>query len=253
MIIDAPKSTQFLELRNLWKSAFGDTEQFLDSFAQTAFSPNRCRCVTVDGQVVAALYWFDCTCRGRRVAYLYAIATAEAYRGRGLCRLLMEDTHRHLRELGYAGALLVPGGKELFAFYEKMGYRTCGYIREIHCEASSESVPVKRLGIDQYAALRRQFLPEGGVVQENENLRFLQRQAELYGGEGFLLAARAEGDLLFGTEFLGDVSVASAVVRTLGFAEGRFRTAGGDVPFAMGIFWDRPGDEGECYLGLAFD
>ena len=60
MTIDSPKIDQLPQLRALWKEAFGDTDAYLDSFFTLGFSPERCRCVTEDGQVSAALYWFDC-------------------------------------------------------------------------------------------------------------------------------------------------------------------------------------------------
>ena len=57
MIIDNPTNTE--PLRRLWKQAFGDTDSFLNSFFTFGFSPDRCRQITVDGNVAAALYWFD--------------------------------------------------------------------------------------------------------------------------------------------------------------------------------------------------
>ena len=64
MIINAPDSAQIPALRRLWQQAFGDSEQFLDIFFETAYSPDRCRCVIVDDQLAAALYWFDCGYQG---------------------------------------------------------------------------------------------------------------------------------------------------------------------------------------------
>lgn len=40
MNIDAPFTSQFSDLRNLWQEAFGDTEEFLNAFEATAFSAN---------------------------------------------------------------------------------------------------------------------------------------------------------------------------------------------------------------------
>ena len=113
MIIDKPTSKEIPALRQLWKQAFGDTDAFLDSFFAHGFAFDRCRCVRIDGVLVAALYWFDCRWQGKKVAYLYAVATDMAFRGKRLCRMLMEDTHSHLQEAGYAGAALVPGSREL--------------------------------------------------------------------------------------------------------------------------------------------
>lgn len=252
MIIDAPQKAHYPALRALWQEAFGDGDAFLDTFAKTAFSPARCRVLLQDGVPAAALYWFDCLCHGRRIAYLYAVATAKAYRGRGLCRALMENTHRHLAAAGYAGAVLVPGEPTLFQFYEKMGYAICSHVAEITPRAATEPVGLRKIDADAYAALRRQFLPEGGVVQEAESLAFLQAQASLYAGEHFVLAARREGTSLRGLELLGDPCAAPAILTALGCSRGRFRSPGGDRPFAM----YHPLDDTvppPTYFGLAFD
>ena len=116
MIIDRPQKGQIADLRALWKEAFGDSDSFLDVFFTTAYSPERCRCVTVDGEAVSALYWFDCEYSGERIAYLYAVATAENHRGHGYCQALLDDTHRHLSALGYEGVILSPGSDNAFEY-----------------------------------------------------------------------------------------------------------------------------------------
>lgn len=251
MNIDTPKDLQLSQLRALWQEAFGDSEEFLNIFERTAFSPDRCRCVTSDGRVIAALYWFDCSYLGERVAYLYAIATAKSHRGMGVCRALLDDTHRHLKELGYGAAVLVPGSDELFAFYKKSGYDICSYVGEFCCCASEDKLEMRRIEIDEYAKLRRKFLPDNAIIQENESLKFLDAQAELYVGHGFLLAARVESKFIFGIELLGDDAIAPHIVRTLECENGRFRTPEGDKPFAM--YYNLRNINPPFYFGLAFD
>lgn len=253
MIIDAPNRSQIPELRSLWQEAFDDTQDFLNDFDRTAFRTDRCRCAVTDGKVAAALYWFDCLHVGRRIAYVYAVATAKVYRGQGLGHGLMEDTHRHLGNHGYEGAVLVPGSKELFRYYESMGYRISSMIREFTCDASVKEVSLRCIGTEEYACLRRQMLPQGGVVQENENLDFLKTQAQLYAGQGFLLAARKEKDMLFGVELLGDETKASRIVSALGCAKGAFRVPGEGKPFAMYRSLKESALPPPSYFGLAFD
>lgn len=254
MTIDAPKKENLPALRILWQEAFDDTDEYLDMFFSTAFSYERCRVVITDEQAVAALYWFDCSFDNHPVAYVYAVSTAKAFRGQGLCRRLMEDTHRHLKSLGYAGTVLVPGTPDLFRFYERMGYETCSYIKDFSCLALDESVDITKLTADEYAPLRRQFLPNHGILQEKENLDFLKTQADFYRGTDFLLAARTEGTNLFGVELLGEASSTAAIVHALGCKTGTFRTPGSqnDRPFAM----YRPIKKGgltPAYFGFAFD
>lgn len=253
MNIDDPLPQQFSQLRALWVEAFDDTEEFLDIFGTTAFSRRRCRCVTMDNLVIAALYWFDCLYDNKPVAYLYAIATAKAYRRQGICHKLLENTHLYLAKQGYEGALLVPGNQNLFSFYKTMGYQPCCPIREFHCESSAPAIPIRQIDKTEYANLRRQFLPKDGVLQEKENLDFLQTQAKFYTGPHFLLAARKAEDTLIGIELLGDYKAAPRILQALCYSKGLYRTPGGTVPFAM----YHPLGTGKLpppkYFGLAFD
>lgn len=251
MIIDHPNAAQSNALRELWQEAFGDSDAFLDCFFRTAFSPARCRCAAIDGALAAALYWFDCEYAGEKAAYIYAVATGKDYRSRGLCRALMTDTHDLLARRGYAGAILVPGEAGLFRLYEKLGYTTCAYVREFSCAAGAAPIPVRAIGPAEYAALRRQFLPPGSVIQEKENLAFLETQARFFAGEGLLLAASREGTVLHCPELLGNANAAPGILAALGCTEGRFRSPGGEKPFAM----YRPLNPipAPGYFGLAFD
>lgn len=249
MIID--RCSDIHALRTLWKQAFGDSDSFLDSFFATGYSPDRCRALTVDGQLAAALYWFDCSWNDQPVAYLYAIATDEAFRGQGLCKALMADTHRHLQQLGYQGAILVPAEHSLFSFYERLGYRTCGYVREFTAEAGKPT-QLRKLDVAEYAKLRRQYLPENCVLQEGSVLSFLQTQAQFYAGADFILCATLDGDTLVVPELLGNLSAAPAVTAALGARQGRFRAPGKDKPFAMCCSFS-PSDAALDYFGLALD
>ena len=257
MNIDSPELSHIPMLRSLWQEAFGDNDAFLDTFFKTAFHPDRCRCINEDGQITAALYWFCCEHAGKPIAYIYAVATAKAHRGRGLCRKLLADTHLHLTRQGYEGVLLVPGSQELFDMYEKMGYQTCSTIRQFQCSINNKATPeeLQLCTIDQYeyARLRKLLLPKGSVIQEQENLDFLETQVRFYMGHGFLLAAHGEKDTLYGVELLGDITAASAITHTLGFTHGTFRTPGNGKAFAMyhplGDSTLLPPD----YFGFAFD
>ena len=255
MIIDAPEKTHILGLRNLWKEAFLDTDEFLDGFFEKVFSFERCRCVVDDGKVVAALYWFDCEYEKRKVAYLYAIATMEEYRGRGLCSALMKNTHEHLSERGYSLVLLVPASKELFSFYAKFGYGACTAVSETNISASPEIIDIKRISADEYGKRRRAFLPKGSVIQEKENLAMLSLTAELYETDGALAAVQRdrEKEQIRIIELLGDVSLAPKIIGTLGYEKGSVRTVGKERAFTMSLSFDGADTTLPRYFGLAFD
>ena len=233
MTIDAPKKDQIPLLRLLWKETFGDSDRFLDSFFSMAFSPARSRCVTENGEVKAALYWFDCCCRGEQFAYLYAVATAERYRGQGLCRKLLENTHTHLYGLGYAGVILVPATDGLRKMYGTMGYLPGTTVTEFTCQPGEIPVQLRQLTSEEYAALRREMLPADGVEQNEVFAALLGDLCGLYAGEGFLMAVYVEDSKVYAEELLGDASAAPGILRALGAEEGSFRTPGEEKDFAM--------------------
>lgn len=282
MNIRTPQTNDLPALKLLWQEAFGDTLDFINTFFKTAFDCKRCFCATAAGQIVAALYWFDCTYHGKPVAYLYAIATAGAYRGHGICHELMEYTHKHLLKQGYAGAVLVPGSAALFDFYASMHYQTCCYMQELHYPSQADektttfqapslvtpthteptlhpmplelpTFSLRPVSKAEYATLRKQLLPKDGIIQENICLDFLETQVQLFAGTNSILAVHIENDRLFAPELLGDSSVAEQIVPALNCKEGILRIPGKQKPFAMYLpladnTLPLPG-----YLGLAFD
>ena len=253
MTFDYPTPEQLPILKQLWKTAFGDTDAFLSAFFSTAFSPLRCRVARENGETIGMLYWFDGTCRGQKLAYLYAVATHPAHRGKGVCRRLMADTHALLAENGYAGALLVPQTQALREMYAAFGYRSCTTLSETFCAAGDVPVELHRIDAGEYARLRREFLPEDGVVQEGENLRFLETQVQFYRGADFLLAAqKAAEDTLFGTELLGNADAAPGILKSLGYSQGTFRTPGQKQDFAMFRPLIQTANMPE-YFGIPFD
>ena len=230
------------DLRHLWQEAFNNSNAFTGLFFATGFSPERYHCICENNVPVSALYWFDCRFEDRPIAYIYAVATSKAFRKQGLCRKLMDNTRQLLAQLGYSGSILVPE-MHLIGMYESMGYQVCSFVREFTCRRGDHPIALQEIDAAQYARLRREFLPAGGVVQENENLQFLSAITKLYTGDGFLYAD--------GAELLGNADAAPGILAALGKDSGLFRCPGGDIPFGMYL----PLDENRApgYFGLAFD
>ena len=239
-------------LKQLWQEAFGDPMPVIDAFFATGFSPDRCNFLLQDGKPVSGLYWFDCCLDGKKLAYLYAVATLKSHRGKGLGRKLMEDTHHLLRAQGYAGCILVPCCEAVRSWYETLGYRTVTAVAEFSCHADSKPIPLRKISAEEYARLRREYLPAGGVIQEDAALDYLLTQGQFYTGDGWLLAGSVENSIFTAQELLGNSQAAPAILRALNCTEGRFRTPGTDSPFAMllPLAADCPVPS---YFGLAMD
>lgn len=233
MNFEQPSCGHLPRLVELWKEAFGEYDGFWELFLDTGYLPDHCRCMIENGQPIAGLYWFDCSCGNDKIAYIYAVVTDANHRGRGLCRKLMANVHALLKKQGYDSAMLVPADEGLREMYRKMGYEDCTTIAELTCAEADRPVEIRTVSPDEYAALRRKLLPEKAVIQEGIQLPFLAAQAQLFAGSDFLLAAWREEDLLHSMELLGNTAVAPGILRALGCEKGIFQIPGRDKPFAM--------------------
>ncbi|MBR6596115.1 MAG: GNAT family N-acetyltransferase [Oscillospiraceae bacterium] len=252
MKIDYPVPKQYHELVELWQEAFGDTEEYIDGFFCTAFSPARCRCMVINKTVAAALYWMDVRLGEQRFAYLYAVAVAKKHRDKGMGKMILQDVHEQLSLRGYDGVLLVPGSESLRGYYEKLGYRTCTYVHEFPARAGEEPVALRPIDREEYARLRTELLPECSGLDAEENMAFLETMVCFYRGENLLLAAHGEKGRLWCPEYLGDPALAPAVLKALNCAEGHFRGPGDTFPFAMFLSLKKDARPPK-HLALAFD
>lgn len=113
--------------RELWKLAFGDTDEYLDNFYLGYYRPERAIVLEEDGVVRAMTTWFDTTLtlpdgKTYRAAYLYAVATHPDCRGRGLAGTLLADTGELLRPLGVELLTTVPAEPSLHNFFGSNGF-----------------------------------------------------------------------------------------------------------------------------------
>ena len=252
MQFDFPSLRLVPQLRSLWRQAFGDGDVFLDAFFSLCFSPKRSRCILRNGEVVSALYWFDFTCRDQKMAYLYAVATREDCRHQGLCRALLADTREVLEAQGYSAALLCPENEGLARMYAGQGYLPVCKIAEVTRVAGERPVSLRRVSPEEYASSRRRFLPAGGAQPEECFWRLLAREAELFVGKDFLLAARRQDDTLLAVELLGNSEAAPGILAALSCRDGTFRMPGNEKDFAMFLPLI-PDTRPPVYFGLALD
>ena len=173
MSIDRARQEQLPRLTSLWQEAFGDSPEFIHGFFRTGFAPER-SAVAEGG--AGALYWFDCLWKGKKIAYIYAVATEKASRGRGICAGLMVDTHKTLKEQGYHGAILVPGDAGLARMYGKMGYVEC----PVAGRCGHRPLQTEEISAGAYMALRKHLLPEGGVEHTEPAFRYMETFLKFY-------------------------------------------------------------------------
>lgn len=243
-------------LRRLWQEAFQDSEEFLDRFYSTGFSPQRSLLAADGPRILGVTYWFGGTCRGQNVAYLYGVATARAFQGQGVASGLLDTLHHLLADQGVRGVLLVPGNERLFSFYARLGYRPCSPVGNLLAAPKGPAIALHPVSPLRYGALRARMLPPGSVLPDETSLRFQGRLAHLYAGRKLLLCCYRENGMLQARELLcpDPVRTAPGILKALHLPAGSFRfPAPHGRNFAM--FHPLPGFQGPdpVYLGLAFD
>lgn len=236
-----PRPEEEAPLRALFTEAFSD-EDFTDLFFRTGYAPERCL-AALDGELLAALHWFDCSLEGKKAAYIYGIAAFRRCRGRGVGSALIRAALEELETRGYEMVFLVPAEPSLFGYYERFGFRAVSTIRELTLSAAAP-LPLKKLTADEYAAARKKLLPAHSLIQEGACLALLSGYAKFYATDRAVAAV--SGDMVW--ELLGDENDGPGLIAALGLPSATVRTPGPGRPFAMGL-----GTDGPMYLGLALD
>ena len=253
MTIDRPTATDEAALKELWKEAFGDTDDFINLFFRLAYSESNALCVYDNGILAAALYWFDGYIENKKVAYIYGVATKKSQRGKGFSSSLIKRTHDLLISCGYEASLLVPADEGLFRFYGKLGYISCCPIDCREYTASKDDSDIQKIGAEEYLRLRKAYLPQNTLIFDNQRLEFLASINDFYKNDNFILAKNTAYDALTIIEFFGDKTYIPSVINTLGFEKGTVRSYGNSRPFAMYFPLTDSFKITPEYLGFAFD
>lgn len=110
--------------KELWMAAFGDDEQFADSFLMRYYSRRRMLTAECEGRTAAMLHLLPFETELGRTTYIYGVATAPEFRGRSLASGLMREAMRLIGKRGHDAAFLIPtpGEEWLRGFYGKFGF-----------------------------------------------------------------------------------------------------------------------------------
>lgn len=193
------------DLERIWKMCFDDPADYVRYFFDYKYNPNTCA-VYVDesvGRPVAMLHMLEGYITEDSeiipVQYIYAAATRPDYQRRGIMRQLIEFARRCAQVRGQKYMILVPGSRELFRFYEKLGFYRCFKVRNVYMtrkdlitlsgaaknSATASDMRTAKLSLADIHAVRRDMLVdrEGFVTWDLRSFKYAAGAFEFSGGK----------------------------------------------------------------------
>ena len=223
---------QIPEMRALWQNVFGENPDFLDQFFMRVFVPDNTLVWMENGRVVSSLYILPYSIPNGdetlRAAYLYALATEPAWRGRKIMSRLIEASFDLCTVRGYALSMLVPAKNSLFGFYRSLGFEE--YYERVSIEKTREELAALGAGCAPAALakastvriwwqyLRSPFYADGCVTLTAEQNAFYIDILRSQGGEAlsFLVDGTPYYALLACTDGVLHIYESDADARALG-------------------------------------
>ncbi len=121
-IIRKAKTDDFERIAEIWQSSFGDEKEYTDFFLKKRIQSAKTLVFEKDGTVASQLFLLPVTAGTLDGYYLYAAATDENYRGKGMMARLLYEAEKEAVGDGKDFIMLVPGTESLFGYYGKFGY-----------------------------------------------------------------------------------------------------------------------------------
>lgn len=162
-MIGHPGADDLPQLSALWREAFRDTEEETAFFFQYRHRAENMLVLRLEDRIAGMLTMLPVALlaggKALKARYVFAIATEESYRNRGVSTQLLAAANAAAAAEGCAATLLVPANERLFVFYGKRAYETTFYTDVLTFEAAAlAAAPVagafSPCGVDEWSRMR---------------------------------------------------------------------------------------------------
>jgi len=162
-----------IELKSMWYSIFGDEMSYIDLFFDEIFSCDNTLVYEKYGDIAAMLYIVDYSYKQNekvyKLSYLYALATKDIYRGKGIMNELLDEATKLSKERDKDALMLIPEDEKLLKYYKKRGFETIKSLMPIKLNGEYEC---EQITVDEIKV-------ESGVVLSKEQIHFLKSLMKL--------------------------------------------------------------------------
>jgi GNAT superfamily N-acetyltransferase len=192
-MIRRPGDQDLPQLLQLWREAFGDSEAETLFYFHHRHRHEHMLVMEADGRITGMLSLLPitlmCASREHQARYVFAVATQQEFRGRGVSTALLNAAHEVIHEEGGVASILVPASEGLFTFYNKRGYQTAFFADQARLSAEEiASFPlrgkVSGCGAEDYLRIRKAAFSASRlfVDWDLDALSYIKHAAETGGG-----------------------------------------------------------------------
>lgn len=205
-------------LKELWAISFNDPEPYVDFYFSQGFRAEDTLVDTEHHAPVAMLSLLPAAHGVARCGYIYAAATAPAYRRQGRMERLLAFAREEAANRGYRALLLCPADDALFGYYAKLGYTILLSHRVVRMPVeTADTQEVYPCTPEEYARWRSDWKT---LFLSSPYDLYALREAAYSGtlylqGTGFHAAVLPRGDALFIRELLAAPEAAAYAVAAL--------------------------------------
>ena len=133
-------NTHIPKLKLIWKTCFGDSNEYIDFFFDNCFPHAKCVVLLCDKLPIGAMYLMDIKADEYALQkngyYVYAVAILPEYRGRGLFKKMHDALAGYLTSQNMFSALC-PANEKLCRYYAGLGYVENSFVTEMITTPSS--------------------------------------------------------------------------------------------------------------------
>lgn len=251
---------------NLFNICFPNEEAFAEYFFKNHFSLENTlvdeESGVIRGSAMVLPYYIEGV---GEVSYLYAVGTLPEFRGKGICGNILIFSHKEDIKNNRRASILIPGSKELFGFYERLGYKKAAFLAEEefttttggHFFKTKECRPSDLVRLYESALDGRKFIKRSEKYFEGQIKLFKAFGGGclgLYDNDRLLSCCfySVENSELKFEEILGEKReiLAGEILKKFNLPRCAGKTTGAAFPFGMAYFY---GEEFDFYMNLMFN
>ena len=185
-------------LKNLWQICFGDRMRYIDVFFDNMFIADNTIVAEIDNRVAGVVYVLKRSSNGKTFLYGYAIGVFPEYRGKNLCKIMLD----HIKEYANTNKILFglhPANEKLAEFYQRIGLQEMYSLKEIDASnfTSLENFELEDITLDEFYNMRKNAFKNsvdwdknalGYILQNGETVK----KIKIYESERYFVLAKYE-------------------------------------------------------------